>query len=114
MTIAASTGRDSSSGERLALARTGGEPYGQGGQLALDAEAEIVGTVNALRARFDYVFTTGGIGPTHDDITAAAVAKVGDVLDAVRRSSLTIIDLATSEADLEELFIRLTGKSAES
>ncbi len=35
----------------------------------------IVATVNACRARFGYVFTTGGIGPTHDDITAACVAK---------------------------------------
>jgi molybdenum cofactor synthesis domain-containing protein len=40
-----------------------------------DIEATIVATVNELRARFDYVFTTGGIGPTHDDITAASVAK---------------------------------------
>jgi molybdenum cofactor synthesis domain-containing protein len=40
-----------------------------------DIEAEIVAAVNALRAKVDYVFTTGGIGPTHDDITAAAVAK---------------------------------------
>ena len=40
-----------------------------------DVEAEIVGAVNALRARYDYVFTTGGIGPTHDDITAQCVAK---------------------------------------
>ena len=40
-----------------------------------DIEADIVAAVNALRARFDYVFTTGGIGPTHDDITAAAIAK---------------------------------------
>jgi molybdopterin-biosynthesis enzyme MoeA-like protein len=38
-------------------------------------EDEIVAAVNALRARYDYVFTTGGIGPTHDDITADAIAK---------------------------------------
>ncbi len=40
-----------------------------------DVEDEIVAAVNALRARYDYLFTTGGIGPTHDDITADAVAR---------------------------------------
>jgi molybdenum cofactor synthesis domain-containing protein len=40
-----------------------------------DVEAEIVAGVNALRHRYDYVFTTGGIGPTHDDITADSIAK---------------------------------------
>jgi molybdenum cofactor synthesis domain-containing protein len=40
-----------------------------------DTEDAIVGAVNALRAVYDYVFTTGGIGPTHDDITAASIAK---------------------------------------
>lgn len=40
-----------------------------------DVEAEIVAALNALRTRYDFVFTTGGIGPTHDDITADAVAK---------------------------------------
>ena len=39
-----------------------------------DRQPAIVGAVNALRATHDYVFTTGGIGPTHDDITADAVA----------------------------------------
>jgi molybdenum cofactor synthesis domain-containing protein len=39
-----------------------------------DVEDEIVAAVNALRARSDYLFTTGGIGPTHDDITADAIA----------------------------------------
>ncbi|MDP2260966.1 MAG: competence/damage-inducible protein A [Caulobacter sp.] len=40
-----------------------------------DVEDEIVATVNHLRARYDYLITTGGIGPTHDDITADCVAK---------------------------------------
>ena len=40
-----------------------------------DVEDEIVAALNALRARYTYVFTTGGIGPTHDDITADAAAK---------------------------------------
>ena len=39
-----------------------------------DVHEEIVAALNALRARYDYVITTGGIGPTHDDITADAVA----------------------------------------
>jgi molybdenum cofactor synthesis domain-containing protein len=39
-----------------------------------DIEAEIVAALNALRNRYTYVFTTGGIGPTHDDITADCVA----------------------------------------
>ena len=40
-----------------------------------DVEEEIVAAVNALRVRYTYLFTTGGIGPTHDDITADSVAK---------------------------------------
>src|SRR5579871_2438375 len=40
-----------------------------------DLIEEIVAALNALRHRYTYVFTTGGIGPTHDDITADAVAK---------------------------------------
>lgn len=40
-----------------------------------DIEKEIVEAVNILRKKFTYVFTSGGIGPTHDDITSAAIAK---------------------------------------
>ena len=40
-----------------------------------DVEEEIVAAVNALRGRYTYLFTTGGIGPTHDDITADCIAK---------------------------------------
>jgi molybdenum cofactor synthesis domain-containing protein len=47
-----------------------------------DIEAEIVAALNALRVRYDFVFTTGGIGPTHDDITADAVAQAFALLEA--------------------------------
>ncbi|MCC5979311.1 MAG: competence/damage-inducible protein A [Salinarimonas sp.] len=40
-----------------------------------DIEEEIVAAVNALRTRYTYLFTTGGIGPTHDDITADSIAR---------------------------------------
>ena len=55
-----------------------------------DIPDEIIAAVNACRARYDYVFTTGGIGPTHDDITSECVARAFDVpleqnAEAVRR-----------------------------
>ena len=58
-----------------------------------DVEQEIIDAVNAMRSKYTYVFTTGGIGPTHDDITSACVAKAFDVpltrhpeADAILRS----------------------------
>jgi molybdenum cofactor synthesis domain-containing protein len=44
-------------------------------RIVADNEADIVAALKALRSRYTYVFTTGGIGPTHDDITADSVAK---------------------------------------
>ena len=44
-------------------------------RVVADDEADIIAALNALRERYAYVFTTGGIGPTHDDITADSVAK---------------------------------------
>src|ERR1700690_259979 len=44
-------------------------------RVVADEEAEIIAALDALRHRYTYVFTTGGIGPTHDDITADSIAK---------------------------------------
>jgi molybdenum cofactor synthesis domain-containing protein len=56
-----------------------------------DEEDEIVAAVNALRARYTYVFTTGGIGPTHDDITADCVAKAFGVSIDVDERALALM-----------------------
>ena len=48
-------------------------------QVVPDLEDVLIDRINALRASYDYVLTTGGIGPTHDDITAECVAKAFQV-----------------------------------
>jgi molybdenum cofactor synthesis domain-containing protein len=56
-------------------------------RIVADEEAAIVAAVNELRARYDYLFTTGGIGPTHDDITADSIAKaLGVAIDIDARA----------------------------
>ena len=44
-----------------------------------DDEQTIINTVNQYRKSYDYVFTTGGIGPTHDDITAESISKAFNI-----------------------------------
>ncbi len=56
-----------------------------------DDEGDIVAALNALRSRYTYVFTTGGIGPTHDDITADCVAKAFGVSLDIHPEALRII-----------------------
>jgi molybdenum cofactor synthesis domain-containing protein len=56
-----------------------------------DDENAIVAAVNALRDRYTYVFTTGGIGPTHDDITAECVAKAFGVPIDIHPEAVRII-----------------------
>src|SRR5438067_442390 len=75
-----------------------------------DEEAAIVEAVNALRSRYDYVFTTGGIGPTHDDITAESVAKAfGVTIDYDPRAVKIMKErLAQTGAELNEARMRMT------
>lgn len=74
-----------------------------------DDEAEIVAPLNAMRARYDYVFTTGGIGPTHDDITADAVAKAfGVPIDHDPRAVKIIAERAKARSlELNEARLRM-------
>ncbi|MFE1602877.1 competence/damage-inducible protein A [Methylobacterium sp. ID0610] len=72
-----------------------------------DVAEEIVGALNALRARYTYVFTTGGIGPTHDDITADCVAAAFGVgIDVDPRARAMLLE-RIPEADLNEARLRM-------
>ena len=57
-----------------------------------DEEDVIVETVNHLRKTYDYVFTTGGIGPTHDDITAESVSKAFNVKYGPHEEAMKILE----------------------
>ena len=79
-----------------------------------DDEPEIVAALNALRARYTYVFTTGGIGPTHDDITADAVAKAFDVPIDYNTRAVEILRarLAQTGGVMNEARMRMTRMPA--
>jgi molybdenum cofactor synthesis domain-containing protein len=74
-----------------------------------DDEAAIVAAVNALRERYTYVFTTGGIGPTHDDITAECVAKAFGVPIDFHPEAVRIISerAATMGTEMNEARMRM-------
>jgi len=75
-----------------------------------DEEPEIVAALNALRARYTYVFTTGGIGPTHDDITADAVAKAFGVAIDFHPGAVEILQarIAQTGGTMNEARMRMT------
>ena len=75
-----------------------------------DDEAAIVEALNALRHKYTYVFTTGGIGPTHDDITADCVAKAFGVSIGVDPRALAIMQerMAKMGTEMNEARLRMT------
>ncbi len=70
-----------------------------------DIEEVIVNTVNECRAKFDYIFTTGGIGPTHDDITAVCMAKAFGV-EVIRHPEIEAV-IRRRDASAEVMESRL-------
>jgi molybdenum cofactor synthesis domain-containing protein len=72
-----------------------------------DVEAEIVAAVNALRTRYTYVFTTGGIGPTHDDITADAIAKAFGVTIDIDPRAVALMQQRYQPGELNEARLRM-------
>jgi len=76
-------------------------------RVVADVEDDIVAAVNALRARYTYVFTTGGIGPTHDDITADAIAKAFGVALPINPEARAMLEARWRDRGIEPNEMRL-------
>ena len=78
-------------------------------RVVADDESAIVDALNTLRAKYTYVFTTGGIGPTHDDITADCVAKAFGVALPYHPDAIALIKerLAKTGGELNEARMRM-------
>ena len=76
-------------------------------RVVADVPEAIVKAVNELRAQYDYVFTTGGIGPTHDDITAECVAKAFGVALIKDPRAVRLLTNHYGEANLTEARLRM-------
>ncbi len=57
-----------------------------------DIQSTIIFTVNDLRKKFNYIFTTGGIGPTHDDITAESISKAFGIEYGIHKEAYSILE----------------------
>ncbi len=57
-----------------------------------DIEENIIKTVNELRKKYNYIFTTGGIGPTHDDITALSISKAFNLTYGPHKEAMAILE----------------------
>ena len=67
-----------------------------------DDEKIIIKTINILRECNDYVFTTGGIGPTHDDITAKSVAKAFNLKYEIHKQAFKILEAYYNPGEFNE------------
>ena len=78
-------------------------------RVVCDDENAVVDAINALRARYAYVFTTGGIGPTHDDITADCIAKAFGVALPHHPEAVAILKerLAKTGGELNDARMRM-------
>lgn len=71
-------------------------------RVVMDDEAQIISALNALRFDYSYVFTTGGIGPTHDDITAQSVARAFSVPLLENSAALAILQERYPDGELTQ------------
>jgi molybdenum cofactor synthesis domain-containing protein len=78
-------------------------------RVVADVPVEIIGAVNALRARYDHVFTTGGIGPTHDDITSECVAMAFGVPLIRHPDAVKILERHYEPGMLNEARLRMAN-----
>ena len=67
-----------------------------------DIEKTIINTLNVLRANYNYVFTTGGIGPTHDDITAESVSKAFGLKYEIHKEAYKILEAYYKPGEFNE------------
>ena len=67
-----------------------------------DIEKTIINTLNVLRANYNYVFTTGGIGPTHDDITAESVSKAFGLKYEIHKEAYKILETYYKPGEFNE------------
>ena len=67
-----------------------------------DIEQKIIDTLNFLRKTYDYVFTTGGIGPTHDDITAESVSKTFGLKYEIHKEAYKILEAYYKAGEFNE------------
>ena len=76
-------------------------------RVVLDDESDIIEAVNSLRKRYDYVFTTGGIGPTHDDITTDSIAKAFGVKTKIDDKALSKMKEYLAGKELTEPLLKM-------